>query len=61
MTVAPKNVKRFESVMQGNSIKRLGFVTESPAVVVRARDDKTVIDTTIEAMQNAYERTFKEY
>ncbi len=61
ITVAPKNVKRFELLMRGNSITLLGEVTESSRVIVRDRDNNPVIDTTVETMQKSYEQTFKEY
>lgn len=61
VTVAPQNKKQFESVLKGNSISLLGKVTDDKIFTIQGLNGKQIVQTSLQDLQTAYTKTFKDW
>ncbi len=61
VTVAPQNVERFETLMQGNAFKKIGTVSDDLVFTITDIDGTPIINTTIEELSQSYKSAFKDY
>ena len=57
-TVAPKNAKSFEKMMQGNIFTRIGKVTSKESIIIRG---KQKVELSVAEAERLYKSTFKNY
>ncbi|MBC8420185.1 MAG: phosphoribosylformylglycinamidine synthase subunit PurS [Desulfobacterales bacterium] len=60
ITVAPRQRERFEEILSGMNIGRVGVTTESPFFTVRDGNGATVIREAIADLRNSWKRPFGE-
>ncbi len=61
VTINPKNKKRFEKTMQGNSVSLIGVVTANNSFKITGFKNQIVVDTTVEKLLGSYRERFKNY
>ena len=61
VSVNPKNVSAFESMIKNNSFAKIGTVTKGPAFKVKNRKGKVIVNITIKKLLDSYRKTFKDY
>ena len=54
VTVAPKNIKKFEKMMSEVSYKKIGEVTKNNKFIVTGAKEKKIIDTNVKKLFDAY-------
>ncbi len=60
-TINPQNKKRFEKIMEGNSIKQIGLVTNNQQLTINGLDNKNIINLSLNQIEKAYKLVFKNY
>jgi phosphoribosylformylglycinamidine synthase len=58
VTLDPKNQSAFEKLFEGMPVSRIGRVTADPRLVVRGLDGKGIIDITVPALREAWQKPF---
>jgi phosphoribosylformylglycinamidine synthase len=58
VTLDPKNQSAFEKLFEGMPVSRIGQVTADPRLVVRGLDGKGIIDITVPALREAWQKPF---
>lgn len=61
VTINSKNKKVFEKIMQGNTIKQIGQVTNNQQLIIKGLDNKIIVNLSLEKLEKAYKSTFKNY
>jgi len=61
VTVAPKNKEEFEKIMKRNSFAQIGITTQENKFIIKGKEGKKVINTTINSALESYKATFKDY
>jgi len=61
VTVASQYRKEFEKIMKNNAYTLIGKVLSSPKFVVKEKNSKTIIETTVSDLQKHYQKTFQGY
>lgn len=57
ITVHPEHADGFERVMKGAPLGRIGIVKEGGEFIVRGLDGRTVIDSDVKGLKEAWKRT----
>lgn len=60
VTVDPKNKEKFEKMMEENSYAQIGEVTKEN-FIIKGKEEKEIIKTSIDDMLKSYKSTFKYY
>ena len=60
VTINPEYAFKFEKIMKGNRVSKIGVVRNDNKFVVSGRK-KIIVDTNVNEMLNSYKSTFKDY
>jgi len=60
VSVAPENAAEFEKLFAGQPCARLGEVTETDQLVIRAGADEVLVDASLDELKNAWQATLQE-
>jgi phosphoribosylformylglycinamidine synthase len=61
VTVRPGDEKAFQEKLAGSPCSRIGTVTDDGRFYIQGLTDRTIVDTTVESLLNAYRSTFRDY
>ncbi len=61
VSVDPKKTQEFEKLMTGNTIGKIGKVTDKSELIIKDRADKKILSLNLNQAEKAYKKTFKNY
>lgn len=61
VTIDPKNKKKFEKIMEGNSFALIGKVLENKSIIIKGLKGRVIVRTDIDEASKSYRKTFEGY
>ena len=61
VTVAPEDKEQFEEIIGNNSFAQIGVVMDNDSFLIKGRDGKTIVDTSVDSLLDSYKSRFRGY